>query len=182
MGEKRSAHKVIFLDRDGTINVDHGFVNTLNQWEWCSGAIEGLQLLQRAEFLLAVVSNQSGIGHGLYTKEDALKVNSFMLRELKKYDVELSYIAFCPHRRDADCLCRKPNIGLAREIEQHLGVIDYPHSWIIGDKLTDMKFGHRLGMHTALIRSKYWRDDDLVQSPDLIVESLLKASQKIVLF
>lgn len=172
--------KVVFLDRDGTINVDSGFVDTVENWQWTPGALVALNTLQQAGFTLAVITNQSGIGHGLYTVEDMQHLHAFMEAELKKSGVTLAMIAYCPHRRDGTCDCRKPKIGMAKQIEARIGPIDYTSSWTIGDKLVDFGFGKTTGTKTALVRSNYWKEEDFTeQRPDLVVDSLADFAQKI---
>jgi D-glycero-D-manno-heptose 1,7-bisphosphate phosphatase len=172
--------KVIFLDRDGTINVDHGYVNEAEQWEWIDGAIEGCKLLQDAGYTLAIVTNQSGIAQGLYTEDAMHKLHAYMLEEFEGHGVHIAYVAFCPHDRgQSDCDCRKPKIGMAKQIEAKIGEIDYANSWIIGDKEADLMFGKNAGTHTALIMSKYWEENSLSVHPDLVVNSLLEAAEAI---
>ena len=173
--------KVIFLDRDGTINVDHGYVNEAEQWEWCDGAIDACKQLQDAGYVLAIVTNQSGIAQGKYTVEQMHKLHDYMMAEFTAHGVEIAMIAYCPHGRDQDdCDCRKPKIGMAKQIEARIGEIDYAKSWIVGDKEADLLFGKNAGTHTALIRSRYWEDGKLAAEPDLIVDSLKEAASYIV--
>ena len=169
-------HKVFFLDRDGTINVDHGYVYEMAKWEWTPKAIEALRNLQEQEFKLVVLTNQSGIGEGLYNEIDMLDLHNYMVMELEKEGIILADIQYCPHKRDAGCNCRKPNAGMAYQAEEKIGPINYEESWMIGDKLADLQVGKTLGTKTALVKSKYWIDDDLTDQPDLIVESLYEAS------
>lgn len=173
--------KVIFLDRDGTLNVDHGYVNEREQWEWVPGAIEGCKKFQDAGYALAVVTNQSGIAHGMYTEEDMHKLHELMERDLAEHNVHLAAIAFCPHsRKVSECDCRKPELGMAKQVEAKIGKIDYANSWMVGDKDKDLLFGKNAGTHTAIIRSKYWEEGKLPVEPDVIVDSLLEASDIIV--
>lgn len=172
--------KVIFLDRDGTINVDHGYVFEQKLWAWTPGAIEGMKLLQEAGFVLTVITNQSGIAQGLYTEADMQALHAYMLAELEKQGVRLAAIAFCPHNREQDnCDCRKPKTGMATQIEKEIGEIDYQNSWTIGDKEADVGFGKNTGTHTALVKSQYWKETQLTQKPDLIVDNLLEAAKYI---
>ena len=174
--------RVIFLDRDGTLNVDHGYVHSQEEWEWVPGAIDACKRLQDAGYTLAVITNQSGIAHGLYTEEDMHALHAFMNEELEKNGVHLAMIAYCPHARSQkDCDCRKPNIGMAKQIEVKIGEIDYANSWTIGDKEADMLFGKTAGTNTALITSKYWGKEELSAQPDLVVDSLQEAAEKILL-
>ena len=174
--------KVAFLDRDGTINIDHGYVNTIEDWEFVPGATAGMKLLQAAGFTLAVVTNQSGIAQGLYTQADMGKLHEHMKRLLLEEGVEIAHIAFCPHDREQDdCDCRKPKAGMAKQIEKIVGPIDFAASWIIGDKEADVGFGKNAGTHTALVTSEYWKQEDLKLQPDMIVDSLLEAAKEIVI-
>lgn len=170
------SRKVIFLDRDGPINVDSGYVHKIEDWQWQPKAIEGMKVLQAAGYVLTIVTNQSAIGHGLYSENDMHAVHAYMLDELKKAGVAIAAIAFCPHDRGSTCDCRKPGIGMIKQIEAKIGAIDYVHSWTIGDKIADLQMGKKAGTHTALLRSQYWQADKLVEQPDLVVDSLYEAS------
>ena len=171
--------KVIFLDRDGVLNVDHGYVNEAKKWEWIDGVFEGLAALRDAGFIFAVVTNQSGIGHELYTEANMHALHDHMRDELAKKEITIEAIAFCPHRQDGACDCRKPKTGMLRQVKEKIGNIDYANSWMIGDKVKDMEFGQGIGVKTALVRSKYWKEDELSQQPDLIADSLFDFSQQI---
>ncbi|MDD5110303.1 MAG: HAD family hydrolase [Patescibacteria group bacterium] len=168
---------VIFLDRDGVINVDHGYVHRVEDWEFTPQAVEALQMLQQYGFALAIATNQSGIGHHRYPAADMHAVNRHMVNLLAPHGITIAAIAFCPHRRDGDCTCRKPKTGMTEQIERQLGPIDYPRSWSVGDKLADIEFGRALGTHRALIRSRYWQESDLKEKPDCIVNSLFEAAK-----
>ena len=169
-------HKVIFLDRDGTINVDHGFVGEIARWEFVERASEALCALQADGFKLAVVSNQAGVADGRFSVEDVHRLHAHMARELEQGGVTLDAIAFCPHGRSG-CDCRKPKTGLAKSVEASIGPIDFATSWVIGDKESDIAFGKSLGSKTALIRSRYWQPDTLAVAPDLTVNSLWEFAQ-----
>lgn len=168
--------KVAFLDRDGTLNVDNGYVHRPDQWQFVDKAIDGLKNLQNAGFALAIITNQSGIAHGLYTLEDMHTLHDYMKQQLAKAGVHIDAVAFCPHHRTGDCDCRKPKTDMAKQIEATIGAIYYPASWTIGDKTADLGFGKTLGTHTALIRSEYWNEAELTEKPDIIVHSLYDAS------
>lgn len=173
--------KVVFLDRDGTINVDSGYVYRIEDWQWAPGAIEGMKLLQAGGFTLTVITNQSAIAIGKYTVDDMHRLHAYMREELSKEGITITAIGFCPHARDQDdCDCRKPKTGMARQIETQIGAIDYGESWTIGDKEMDVLFGKNAGTKTALLRSRYWEEGKLGQQPDIIVDSLLDAANKIV--
>jgi D-glycero-D-manno-heptose 1,7-bisphosphate phosphatase len=169
--------KAAFLDRDGTINVDHGWTSKIDQWEWAPKAIEGLRAFQNAGYALMVVTNQSGIDMGYYTQEDVETLHQWMMDEAAKEGIRFTAIAYCPHAKENPCGCRKPDVGMARDLEKGLGAeIDYAESWMVGDKPGDVQFGKNLGMRTALIQSRYWGDGELECIPDVIVANLFDAA------
>lgn len=171
--------RAIFLDRDGTINVDHGFVYRVQDWQFTEAAPEALKLLQDDGWLLILITNQSGIGHEFYTEADMHRLHAYMAAELKKFGVTLDGIAFCPHRRDGDCVCRKPKTGMLDQVSVLLASVDMSQSWMIGDKEVDVRFGQQVGTKTALLPSRYWQQDTLTVKPDLLPKSLYKFATSI---
>lgn len=169
--------KVIFLDRDGTINIDHGYVFEVARWQLIDRTVEALQQLRKAGYSLAIITNQSAIGSGKYTEEDMHALHEYMTQQLTAEGVTIDVIAYCPHARDAGCLCRKPGTGMATTVEAALGSIDYAASWTVGDKEADVGFGQAKGMQTALIRSRYWSPETLQVQPTLMVDSLWEFAQ-----
>mgnify|MGYP003302768614 CR=1 FL=1 len=129
-------NKAIFLDRDGTINIDKDYVYKISDFEFIDGAIEGLKKLQELGYLLIVISNQSGIGRGYYNKEQADILFNYMKNELNKNGVHISEMYYCPHYNE-DCECRKPKLGLFYQAQREFN-IDFSKSYAIGDKLRDI--------------------------------------------
>lgn len=170
----------VFLDRDGTINVDTGAVHTVSDWQFIEGAIEGLQRLQHGGFELAIVTNQAAIGNGRNTLNNLNGLHHHMRQELERCGVSIGSVVFCPHRRDENCACRKPKTGLFDQAQAEMGPVDTSRSWVIGDKESDVEFGKRAGLKSALIRSRYWEPGSLRIVPDLVVDSLREFSFKIV--
>lgn len=135
--------KAIFLDRDGTINVEKHYLHEIEDFEFLSGVQEGLRLLQQAGYLLIIVTNQSGIGRGYYTEKDFMLLNEWMLCRLKEQDISISNVYYCPHLPDAQveqyritCNCRKPALGMYELAVKEFD-IDLDESWAIGDKIRD---------------------------------------------
>lgn len=177
--------KVIFLDRDGTINVDKHFIHRIEQIEMIPGAIDALRTLQGQGFLLAIVTNQSGVARGKFTEHEVQAVNTYVQSALAEQGVHIRTSVYCPHLIEGtvpkyaiDCECRKPKTGLAKQIEGVVGPIDYANSWSIGDKPPDHEFGRALGTKTALIRSEHWKDTP-DPAPTIVANSLLEVAQKI---
>lgn len=174
--------RVVFLDRDGTLNrANKGeFVFRVKDWQWLPGAQGACKRLQAAGYSLAVVTNQGGIGHGMYNEADMRVVNEHMAAQLAESGVFLAAVVSCPHRRDAGCDCRKPAPGMAQQVENVVGPIDYAASWAVGDKPSDVGFGRALGARTALLRSRHWLEAELTVRPDIIVDSLREAADFIL--
>jgi D-glycero-D-manno-heptose 1,7-bisphosphate phosphatase len=172
--------KAVFLDRDGTINIDRKCVYKKENFEFFPDTAEGLKLLSNY-FKLFIITNQSGIGRGYYTLADMHDLHEFMLDELKKHDVEIGGIFYCPHDPDLHCGCRKPSIGMITQAEDKYGPFDYRNSWVIGDKTSDISVGRKLGSNTVLIKSGYWDENDLFNfKPTFVAYSLLGAARKIL--
>lgn len=132
--------RAAFLDRDGVINVDHGYVGQVERFELVPGAVDGMRMLANAGYLLVVITNQSGIGRGYYSIDDFETVTRHMRDELLNAGVELAAVYFCPHRSDAACRCRKPRPGMILDAASRLG-IDPASSIMIGDSETDIAAG-----------------------------------------
>jgi D-glycero-D-manno-heptose 1,7-bisphosphate phosphatase len=136
-------NKAVFLDRDGTINVEKHYLYKIEDFEFLPGVIQGLKLLQDAGYLLIIVTNQSGIGRGYYKKEDFLKLNQWMLDTLNRNGVNITKFYYCPHLPDAqieeyrkDCECRKPKLGMYYMAIKEFN-IDVSRSYTVGDKIRD---------------------------------------------
>ena len=142
-----------FLDRDGVINVDHGYVSSWDQFEFISGVPEALRGLTEAGYELVVVSNQSGIGRGFYTEADLSQLNQHIDEYLKTaVGVQIGGFYHCPHHpTDAQgeflmqCECRKPAPGMIHQATRDLG-IDLSGSLLVGDKDSDIQAGRAAGI------------------------------------
>lgn len=137
--------RAAFLDRDGVINVDHGYVGQVERFELAPGAAAGLRLLCDNGYLLVVVTNQSGIGRGYYGLADFAAVTRHMEGELAAAGVHIAHVAFCPHLPDAGCSCRKPRPGMILDSAARLG-IDPALSVMIGDSSSDIAAGRAAGV------------------------------------
>jgi len=173
--------RVIFLDRDGTINVDNGYITSKRDWALLPGVADAIRLLRDGGYAIAVVSNQSAVAKGKCTIADIHELHALMRDELVRHGATIDAIAFCPHAAEDGCSCRKPRTEMVVEIERQVGEqIDYLRSWTVGDKTSDMDFGRALGTRTVLLTSRYWTDKDLSPKPDSICESLAEAAEVII--
>lgn len=128
--------KAVFLDRDGTLIEDAGFLSAPSQVSFFGFTFEALQKLQ-SHFKLFIVSNQSGIGKGIVTKEQVDQVNSFVLNELAMHGIEIARLYYCPHKNEDNCVCKKPSPHFLKQAAVEFG-IDLSQSFMIGDHPSDM--------------------------------------------
>ncbi len=130
--------KAIFLDRDGVINVERGYLHKIEDFKFIDGVFDSLIYLQKLGYKLFIITNQSGIARGYYSLEDFNTLTLWMLKEFKKNDIEISQVELCPHGPKDNCLCRKPKTGMINNILKNYK-IDLENSWLIGDKISDIK-------------------------------------------
>ena len=130
-----------FLDRDGVLNVDHGFVSEITNFEWMTGAEAAVKYLKNSGFRVVVATNQSGIGRGLYTEDQFLDLSKWMLDQC-----EIDAICYCPHSPETNCPARKPGTAMFDSVQLHLG-LDRIRSFFVGDKDSDMMAAERFGIN-----------------------------------
>lgn len=130
-------NKAVFLDRDGVINKDKGYVYRIEDFEFCEGVFETLRTFQDLGYLLIIVTNQSGIGRGYYREEDFQTLTSWMCQAFLHVNVTIDAVYHCPHAPELGCSCRKPRSQMFEEAIQAFD-IDVKRSWMIGDKPSDM--------------------------------------------
>jgi D-glycero-D-manno-heptose 1,7-bisphosphate phosphatase len=140
-----SKQKAIFLDRDGVINIDHGYVHKIEEFEFCDGIFETLLRLQNRGYLLIVVTNQSGIARGYYSEEAYRTITTYMVEKFLEKGIKISAVFHCPHSPDEGCKCRKPQAGMFKAAQKQFK-LDMKHSWMIGDKESDMLAAKKAGI------------------------------------
>ncbi len=146
--------KAIFLDRDGTIITDKHYLHDPNEVEYLPNATNGMKLLQKMGYSLLIITNQSGIGRGYYTKEQMDSVHIQMQNDMITFGLQKYLdIAFCPHGPDDLCNCRKPHPTLINGLISKWN-IDPNSSYMIGDKDIDAKTGQNANIKGCLIRGK----------------------------
>jgi heptosyltransferase-2 len=175
----------IFLDRDGTLNPDLGYIRSPDQYELLPGVPQALTKLKQAGARLIVVTNQSGVARGLLSLEDLDAIHRKLKRELAVVGAALDAIYFCPHHPDEHCRCRKPNTGM---IDQALrdGGIELARSYLIGDQGRDMELAQRIGARSILVTTGNDRVHSqgeaasAEQEPDWTAASLAEAADWIL--
>lgn len=143
----------IVLDRDGVINADSDqFIKSPAEWRPLPGSLEAIARLNRAGFAVAVVSNQSGVGRGLFDAAMLERINAHMLDAVAAAGGRLAGVYSCIHRPDAGCDCRKPKPGLLRQLEREHGV-ELAGVPFVGDKLSDLEAAEAVGARPILVRT-----------------------------
>lgn len=154
-----SAKPAVFLDRDGTLIHDVGYLSRIEDVQWFPWAIEAVRLLNRAGFLVCVTTNQGGIGLGFYDEDLVHRVHKMLSADLAKSDARIDGFYFCPHhpraiREDlrSDCECRKPKPGMIRQAQTAFD-IDLSRSFVVGDKLADVGLAESVGAQGLLVKT-----------------------------
>ncbi|MGA2193173.1 MAG: HAD-IIIA family hydrolase [Nitrospirota bacterium] len=178
----------VFLDRDGTINEEIGFLFDPDAVSLIPGAAEALIRLREAGFALVVVTNQSGIARGLFTEAELMKVNSTLERLLAEKGAGIDRFYHCPHHPKygemIDCGCRKPKPGMALAAAAELG-LDIGKSYFVGDKLSDIELGKNAGGKTVLVLTGFGIEEKrLLEArglePDMVKDALPEAADWII--
>lgn len=182
----------VFLDRDGTLNEEGGYLNHVDRIRLIQGATEAVTLLSRHGLKTVVVTNQSGVARGYFPESLLPQLHERLQALLREGGAELDAIYYCPHHPDVgeppyrqDCDCRKPRLGMIRRAEKELSV-DARSSYMIGDKLSDVEFGKRAGCKSILVLTGYGRGelehnrDKLDGEPDYIAKDILDAARWII--
>ena len=137
--------KALFLDRDGVINIDKGYVYKIENIEFIEEIFNICKYYQKKGYLIIIITNQSGIARGYYTQEDFFRLMDWMKIELKKRGVFITDVFFCPHHPDENCECRKPKPGMILKAKEKYN-LDLENSILIGDKNSDIEAGKQAGI------------------------------------
>lgn len=149
----------VFADRDGTLVIERGYLSDPDDLELLPGVPEAIHSLRAAGLAVVVVSNQSGVGRGLFPLSRVYQAMARLRHILRAHGAELDAIYFCPHRPEAGCDCRKPGIGLLLRAAEDLQ-LSLARSAFVGDKLLDVQTGHNAGALGVLVRTGYGRDEE----------------------
>jgi len=143
----------LFLDRDGVINrrVVGGYVVRRSEFEFLPGVLEAFSIFSKLFYPIIIVTNQQGISKGKMTEEQLTEIHSYMKEEILKAGGEIHAIYHCPHLRSSGSTCRKPRPGMALRARRDFPELNFKHSVMVGDMISDMVFGHNLKMITVLI-------------------------------
>jgi len=168
--------KIIFLDRDGVINEEKNYLHMIEDFIFIDGVFESLKLMQKLGYELIVVTNQSGIGRGLYSTEDFLTIDKWMKKEFERNNIKILSSVYCPHKPEQNCNCRKPKPGMLEKCFEKYQ-ISKENSWIIGDSERDIEAGIRAGIKkTILVRSGHPIDEKNTKAK-VVIDSIREITQ-----
>ena len=184
--------RAVFIDRDGTISEEVGYVNHPSRYRVFPYAAEAVKLLNDTGWLAILITNQAGVARGYFAEELIGAVHNILADELERSGAQLDAIYYCPHHPSIgappyqlDCDCRKPKPGLIRRAAEEFD-IDLAASWMIGDRYGDIEFAHNAGVRAAFVLSGYGRGEweyqreTWRQQPNLVAENLLAAVKSVV--
>lgn len=182
------AEKVVFLDRDGTINEEKGYLHRLEDLILIPGAAKAIGLLNANGYKTVVVTNQAGVARGYYTEGDVRVLHESLNERLKQEGAHIDLFFYCPHHPQhgigefkKECGCRKPASGMLAMAEQYFNV-DKSHSYMIGDNAGDMGAGSNYGVTTILVGTGYGQEIKRQGSVpyDYFAEDLLEAVELVI--
>lgn len=178
--------KAVFIDRDGTINADKGYVSKIENFELIPGVLEALKLLTNHGIKMYIITNQAGIAKGLYTEEQYHVLTEYMVNFFKKEGIKIEKVLYCPHHPEGvvpeytrNCNCRKPNTKLFEDVIKQNGYLK-SELILIGDKNSDIEAGNRLDIVTYLVQTGYGKEHQTDTKSTYIEKDLLSAVKHII--
>jgi len=172
-------HPAVFLDRDGTLIDDVGYIKQSSEVYFYPFTFEALSLLQE-HFLLFIITNQSGIAKGITTENEVSDVNNYIVKTLKEHDVVIYDIFYCPHKTEDNCECKKPKTYFIHKAHQ-LYNIDLSRSFIIGDHPSDIQCGLNTGITPIYLLTGHGQKHQNEISQEIVIcSNLLEASKYII--
>ncbi len=185
-------YPTVFIDRDGTINIDAGYINHPDSFVMYPFASQAVRMLNEAGYLTVIITNQSGLGRGFFTLDIMNEIHEKMYSVFNKNGAKIDRLYYCPHdvnakvaEYKADCNCRKPKTGMIDKALEDLP-IDKNNMYFIGDKISDMKTGFATGCKTIMVETGYGKGELLYKSknwermPDRRAKNLLDAVRLIL--
>jgi len=182
----------VFIDRDGTINEQRGYINHISQFVLLPGVGKAISVLNKNNHTVVITSNQSGVARGYFPINLVKEIHELMEQKLAKDNAHIDRIYFCPHHPDGvvpeysrECDCRKPNTGLIKKAKAELD-IDMETSYVIGDRLLDIEFAHNANLPGILVLTGYGKGESKYSmphksiTPAYVAENLLRAVQWIL--
>jgi D-glycero-D-manno-heptose 1,7-bisphosphate phosphatase len=179
--QDKRGRAAVFLDRDGTINEQMGYINHATRFVLLPDAADAIKRLNDLNIPVVVVSNQSGLARGYFPEELLVTVHEKMKRLLAEKGAHVDAIYYCPHHPEAKeerfraiCNCRKPKPGLILQAAEEMG-LDPSNSYVVGDRWSDIKTAANCGAKSVLVRTGYGRGDEKYIGPEQEIQPDFKA-------
>jgi D-glycero-D-manno-heptose 1,7-bisphosphate phosphatase len=185
MPETQLLRRAVFLDRDGTICEEMGYVNHVDRLRIFPYAAAAIRQLNEAEIPVVVITNQSGIARDIFPESLVHQVHKKMISQLAAGGAWIDAIYFCPHKTEDACECRKPNPGLLELAAREHG-LDLANSWVVGDRYADLEMAHAVGARSILVMTGYGRGEYELhrekwpRQPDVLAENLTDAVVRVL--
>ncbi len=185
MPEQSLLRHAVFLDRDGTIIEEVGYLNHVSRFRLFPFVAAAIHRLNDAGFPVIVVTNQSGVGRGYFPESLVHTVNELMTQQLAKAGAKIDAIYYCPHTSAENCSCRKPRTGML-DLAAHEHALDLQRSFVVGDRYGDMDLARNAHARSVLVRTGYgegelaWHAAKRSWQPDFVAEDLTQAADWIL--
>jgi D-glycero-D-manno-heptose 1,7-bisphosphate phosphatase len=179
--EQSRLRPAVFLDRDGTIAEEVGYLNHASRFRMFPFAAAAIHRLNEAGLPVIVVTNQSGVGRGYFPESLVQTVSDVMTQQLAKAGAKIDAIYYCPHTSSENCGCRKPKTGMLDRASMEHG-LDLPRSFVVGDRYGDIELARNARARSVLVRTGYgegelaWHAAKWPVQPDFVAEDLTQAA------
>ncbi|WP_407923314.1 D-glycero-beta-D-manno-heptose 1,7-bisphosphate 7-phosphatase [Arcobacter suis] len=161
----------MFLDRDGVINHDYGYVSQIDKFQFIDGVFDACKYFINLGYEIIIITNQSGIGRGYYSKDDFKNLTNWMIKEFNKKGIEILKVYFCPHSPTETCECRKPKIGMIQQSLNDFN-IDLQNSWLIGDKKSDIETAINANISNKILISQYKKNSEFLNIASNLIDTI----------
>jgi len=178
--EEVSLRRAVFLDRDGTITEEVGYLNHISRYRLLDAVAAAIRRLNEAQIPVVVATNQSGVARGYFPASLVGQVHELLITDLAEEGAHLDGVYYCPHVAADDCACRKPKTGMLDQAAAELQ-LDLRRSYVVGDRSADIALAHRAGCRSVLVRTGYgegelaWHAKDWPRQPDFVAADLRQA-------
>jgi D-glycero-D-manno-heptose 1,7-bisphosphate phosphatase len=170
--------KIVFLDRDGVINKEIGYLHKIDDFEFIDEVFDACLYFQSLNYQVIIITNQSGIARGYYSEDDFHILNNWMLEQFSNHGINILDVFFCPHSPKSTCECRKPKPGMFIQANEKYN-IDTENSWMIGDKETDVQAANAAGIHNTILVKSGHIINEKNSNAAYIVSSISQAKEEI---
>lgn len=174
-------YKYLFLDRDGVVNVErpNDYVKSISEFVFIDKTLQAIKMLSSRFERIFIVTNQRGVGHGKMSISDLEEVHRYMLSQIKASGGHIDKLYYCTDLT-SDSINRKPNVGMAFKALADFPEVEFETSIMVGNSLSDIDFGNKLGMYTVLVGDKYTEDHKIYENINAYYKNLYKFADSLL--